>query len=286
MRLLISLLLQDSVCKAGFDPDQLRDETGKWADSGGGAVVATAPPISPAGQAEQQLGTVQMTGGRTLGGGVCQTFLFDLGGSKAVFKPQDGEPKEPLRRNISPGFSTEREVGAWEVAKIVGMEDMVAPVVERTMGDWHGALIGFQEGQVALNLSSDERYDGERNLARAAIFDYVIGNEDRHQGNWLIGKDGGLRLIDHNLAFPDKGQYGVSAAHDLFNRILLKAEWKKITDPKAKNPVDAAKPFVKNRDGILKALRGAGLPESAIQGVAERIDSLKDVRSWKQLYKD
>jgi hypothetical protein len=285
MRLLTSLLLQDSIGKAGFDPDQPRDETGKWTAGGGGAAVATA--TTPARQAERYLRSAEMKAAHVLGGGVCQTFVFELeGGKKAVFKPQNGEPTEPLRRNISPGFSTEREVAAWEVAKIVGMDDLVAPAVERTMGEWHGALVDFQEGEVAFKIDSERKFDGERNLARAAIFDYIIGNEDRHAGNWMVGKDGGLRLIDHNLAFPDKGAYGVSGNHALFNRILIKAEWKKITDPKAKTPVDAATPFLKNKDAILKALKASRLPDAAIAGVAERIDSLKGVKSWSKLYKD
>jgi hypothetical protein len=39
--------------------------------------------------------------------------------------------------------------------------------------------------------------------ARMGIFDAVIGNMDRHAGNFLVGTDGKLVAIDHGLAFGD-----------------------------------------------------------------------------------
>ncbi len=39
----------------------------------------------------------------------------------------------------------------------------------------------------------------------AAAFDFLIGNTDRHDGNWMIKADGKMMLIDHGLTFPNTG---------------------------------------------------------------------------------
>ena len=154
-------------------------------------------------------------------------------GKKAVFKPHDGEGNTARHRegSISPGFQTEREVGAWEVAKVVGMDDMVAPTRDMTLKDvpqvtrqadpkdptfgektiggpgtrTRGAVMEWQPGEQASKIRGAAKFDGDDNAGRAAAFDYVIGNTDRHGGNWNVDKDEKMHLIDHGLAFPDKG---------------------------------------------------------------------------------
>lgn len=47
-------------------------------------------------------------------------------------------------------------------------------------------------------------------LADLQVFDYVIGNGDRHNGNWMVGPKGEVMAIDHSLAFYEQpGRVGV-----------------------------------------------------------------------------
>ncbi|MDE2101639.1 MAG: hypothetical protein KGL39_30615 [Patescibacteria group bacterium] len=87
------------------------------------------------------------------------------------------------------------EVVAYNVAKVVGMDDLVPPTVERTVKGKAGSLQQFQEG--ATHGTSSNYTD----MARAAAFDMFIGNLDRHGGNYMIGANGKLRLIDNGFAY-------------------------------------------------------------------------------------
>lgn len=51
---------------------------------------------------------------------------------------------------------------------------------------------------------------------RMAILDHVIGNLDRHNGNWMLTEDGHSLPIDHGLSFPmqNSGQGGSNFVFD------------------------------------------------------------------------
>jgi len=132
-----------------------------------------------------------------LGGGVSQTRKVTLeDGTVGCFKWGGGLP--------------EAEVAAWEVAKQVGMEDMVPPAVIREMdmapphGRQRGSFAEWMDGTTAERISEPGAQWGndEHDVMRAAMFDFVIGNCDRHEGNWVVD-DGKIRLIDHNLALSN-----------------------------------------------------------------------------------
>jgi hypothetical protein len=172
--------LSGKKARHAFDPNQERDDSGRWTDGGGSDERANS---------EKRLASSPVKERRDLGGGVSETEIVTLGdGTRAVFKPAEGEPENELRDDIEPGQQTEREVAAWEVAKIVGMDDLVAPTIEREIDGKRGALIAWQEGDLAFNLNTEDSFDGSEDLARAAIFDFVIGNSDRHARNWLVEK--------------------------------------------------------------------------------------------------
>ena len=204
-------------------------------------------------------------------------------GTRAVFKPQGGNGSSIARGNITPGKDTEREIGAWEVAKRVGLQDMVPPVVEKVVDGKRGALLAYKNGKAAHCLDGDAQYDGKENLARAAVFDYVIGNEDRHEGNWLVedadkGADNAkLHLIDHSLSFPE-GPLG-AFNHRMVNHAV--AEFAPFGQS-TKQPSDYAKPYIEARTSILGALKGLGLPKNAVAGVDNRIGRLATAK-WGDL---
>ena len=221
-----------------------------------------------------------------LGGGVSVTYKVKLeDGTKGNFKPAAGERN--MRDGIRSGQQTEREAGAWDVAKIVGMDDMVAPAVERectvpefqgfrhlAAGTYRGVLCRWQEGTVGSEIYGDDakKYDGEVDIQRAAMFDFVIGNTDRHHGNWVIGgstRDGKMLLIDHGLAFSERG---TSGNNDLLERVGLDHQLA---------PIERfAKPYIENKSKIIEALRKRGLPQAAIDRVASRIDRIAGRVRW------
>ncbi len=89
------------------------------------------------------------------------------------------------------------------------------------------------------------------------LFDSVIGNPDRHAGNWVVTPQGHLASIDHNLAFAtcDRHHFGADVPHAL--------------DDEEKGILDK---FVKSRDRITKQLQRAGLPNPEIEWVWKRVD--------------
>jgi hypothetical protein len=171
-----------------------------------------------------------------------------------------------------------REVGAWAVAKVVDMKDLVAPTIKRTIDGKTGTMSEFQEGKVAHCLGKADRYDGTRDLARAAVFDYITGNEDRHTGNWLM-KAGRFRLIDHGLCFPDKDDYGEVGSNILRQaRTVFSGEHEE-----GKSLLRSqAELYAQKKDKILSVLGKAGLPKRSLSGVAKRIDQLAK-SGWEDL---
>ena len=235
--------------------------------------------ISSAREGERELREAKVLSMKPLGGGINDTKLVTLeGGIKAVFKTEN-KAIGTVRDEIRTGKDAEREVAAWQVAKLAGLEDICPPVVIRTIDGNRGSLMKFWDGKVAGALGRPEAWDGEKDLHRAAMFDYVIGNEDRHMGNWLVG-NGKLQLIDHGLAFPDRGEFDYAGRHS-----NIKIMREVVFRDSAISVKEIGKSFVDNKDKILDALKEVGLPQAAIDGVGSRIDRIKRKDSWKGLFR-
>jgi hypothetical protein len=207
------------------------------------------------------------------GGGVSVVEKVTLeNGTVAAFKPASGEPPVVMRGNITPGKATEREIAAWKVADLVGMSDMVAPTIGRTVNGERGSLQEWQKGVPAANAMNYSQYDGDVGASRAAAFDYVIGNTDRHSGNWLVegeGVNAKLHLIDHGLSFPES------------SRISGNEYFTKHAESLRTVPSNYAAPYVRERANIVAELRNLGLGERVIEGVNTRISRLAMAHSWE-----
>lgn len=206
---------------ANYDPSQPRDERGRWsADGGGGNAVAgqtlpsskkaEAVPSSrelppPATDVESRLRSGTPISKKALGGGANSSYIMEMdNGEKAVWKPRDGE-RTDLRDSIPEYTQYKREAAAYAVAKAIGMEDLIPPTTIREIDGKVGSMQEFTEGVVAKEVPAKICFDGDTDLKRAAVFDYLVGNSDRHRGNWLVDLKRGdkLRLIDHGLILPN-----------------------------------------------------------------------------------
>lgn len=64
---------------------------------------------------------------------------------------------------------------------------------------------GMSHSPEDLRILKSAYEDGS--LPRLAIMDHVLGQVDRMPDNWMIGRDGKVKLIDHGLTFEDGGSY-------------------------------------------------------------------------------
>ncbi|MFZ9887443.1 MAG: hypothetical protein ACO3JL_08060 [Myxococcota bacterium] len=147
---------------------------------------------------------------RTLGGGINGSFVLELSnGAKGVWKPSAAEHMKQMRDCIEGDHQARREAAAYLVDVWLGHLAQVPPTVYREVEGEAGALMAFVEGRPAGSerhapnrpprRSDGPEFDDYRHIA---IFDHVIGNLDRHSGNWLVKDDGSLVPIDHGIAFP------------------------------------------------------------------------------------
>jgi hypothetical protein len=127
---------------------------------------------------------------------------------RAFFKP--GGPIEsaawkPLRPGIRGGFyeSYKAEIAAYELDKLLGL-GMVPPYVERRIDGDLGALSLWVENVTAWKIAEPVRGSDpdawNREISRMKLFDRLIGNIDRNQGNLLFDSEFHLILIDHSRA--------------------------------------------------------------------------------------
>ena len=118
-------------------------------------------------------------------------------GARAAFKPRG------VQRRARWGYiPTERahlaEVGAYVVSSLTGL-GVVPPTalarIQTGADEWpYGSLQVWVDGD-HLDL------DGLASASIAAL-DYLIGNTDRHRGNWLVDRAGQAWALDHAASFP------------------------------------------------------------------------------------
>jgi hypothetical protein len=227
-------------------------------------------------QAEYNLFHMAIVKKDELGGGVTPSYKVKLeDGSVAVMKYPYNGVFGPARDNIPLKGEPEREAGAWQVAKVVGMQDLVPPTVVREVDGKAASLQLWTGGRQAE--AAGNPFDGMQDRARVAAFDYVIGNEDRHKGNWLVDNEGKIHLIDHGLSFP-QGQWNAKFNSKFVRRMAEQEDISEQYKPKVQGQV-----FSENQEKIVSALKGVGLGQDEIRGVKERIANMAAAKEWDDL---
>lgn len=253
---------------------------------------STAPiaPSDPRAVLENLFATGDITNVQPLGGGISGTFTAEIGGVKVVLKPESGNTRQ-VRSSIPQGTEPQREVLAYDVERAFAREypnwkfDMPVLVMRdlpkgtlklQTTNNVYGktAIMEFKgDAKIAFDNPRGAQAAAQEEKNTFTIFDSVIGNTDRHAGNYMVHKDGHLIPIDHGLAFAEAADYGNTA----FMNVRLKltadeiAALRKIrADPELQAKIAALSPkaeaaFYVRLDRIIasgETLSGADLADS------------------------
>lgn len=135
-----------------------------------------------------------------------------------VTKPQRAtlEPGGPARRfawkQLTPGYSKgymesyKAEIAAYRFDRMLDLH-MVPPIVERQIAGKTGAAVLWIEDTMGWSVKSPPQGPEPKwsiQLTRMKMFDQLIANIDRNQGNLIYDDDWHLFLIDHSRAFTDR----------------------------------------------------------------------------------
>lgn len=130
--------------------------------------------------------------------GTTEAYLLEFNsGMKAVFKPDQK------------AWTSHGELAAYKISEFLGLH-AVPPTVIREVNGRVGSLQYFIETNIDLKKTSSgfERIS-QRQWSDANVFHYIIGQWDRHAGNFLIDKQDNLILIDNaDMMMSVKWQYG------------------------------------------------------------------------------
>jgi len=164
-------------------------------------------PYKPAVSPTTPLEIGDLKDSKPLGGGVNVTNIVGIEHEgkrfKAIFKPVDGESWIQRATISNKKFTlAERENLAYEIDNKLGI-GMTPPTVMRDFGKGRGSAQRWiddaseESGWYGRKLSPEENF-------KINLFDYIIGNTDRHSGNYLrLKASGNPVLIDHGYSFPD-----------------------------------------------------------------------------------
>lgn len=150
-------------------------------------------------------------------------------GVTGIWKPDAMETRDRVRPQVPPGRQSERERAAYLVDRRLGHLARVPPCVQRKLEGKPGVLTLL----VPETRSARKWPDRQALLASlpsadrraVALFDHVVGNLDRHGGNWLLDPQGRVVPIDHGLCFPiASGRQGTTVNFDFSEPVRLTLE--------------------------------------------------------------
>jgi hypothetical protein len=247
--------------------------------------VETPPDPETVARTPEELGSIEsaLSNEKIVDGDICPDkhnsnevwFVKLENGQQGVFKPGDKEFQNG-RKDIPNNTLGIREVAAYEVAKVIGLDDLVPVTVMHTAHN-SGQIGSMQEfcpdAEVARKLEGEAPYDGKRDGARAVVFDFIMGNTDRHSKNWMIDKTGKIRLIDNGYCLPERhGLQTVSFMSQRQNQ--LAAHYSRLSLDEAKAEWKDKLPEVES------VLKKAGISDAAIAKMKERYDIIMGYKDW------
>lgn len=230
---------------------------------------------------EQKIRDPQATevGKRRIRGGTNANYLVTLSsGASVIWTPKAGEQESGvLRRHIPKGTQSKREEAAYVVDRRLGHLARVPVAVSGTLEGREGSLkLLVSQAQDAKQTDSEngEKPISHSDYRRIALFDHVIGNLDRHSGNYLLDDQGRPVPIDHGLAFPVKnGGQGFSNFHFSASFPLNEKEKSQLRD------------FLSQRESVSAELDNLLEPD-ALGAMFERVERMLELgwvsHEWRE----
>jgi hypothetical protein len=155
---------------------------------------------------------------------------------------------KPLAPSVRNGYreSYKAEIAAYLLDRLLDLH-MVPPVVEREVNGTTGAAVYWIEQTKPWD--KDHPPQGpepgwSRQVSTMKLFDQLIANSDRNQGNLLYDADWHLFLIDHSRAFMPITSIKVSSAPTR----VARDTWQRIEGLTAERIAEAVGPWLSGRE--------------------------------------
>lgn len=196
-------------------------------------------------------------------------------GSSGLFKYKNGE--STLLANsydIERGTFWKREIVAYKISKILNIDNVPVTtpfVYNKDIGSnqkWEDGSMGYDVN--LSELENDETYS--RQIRNIAMLDYMIANQDRNNGNYLVDQQSKkIWAIDNSLAFPTTKKFGVNQQAFIYQMNNKKLDEKELGKLKA---------FRENKEDITKML-SKYLGNKEIKGIFSRVDRLLETQKYR-----
>lgn len=221
------------------------------------------------GELEEKMRDPQATevGKQRIRGGTNANYLVTLSnGVSVIWTPRAGEQEAGvLREQIPKGSQSKREEAAYLVDRRLGHLARVPVAVSGTLEGREGSLkLLVSQAQDAKQQDQTESI-APADYRRLALFDHVVGNLDRHSGNFLLDDQGRPIPIDHGLSFPVKnGDQGFSNFHFSATFPLNETEKTRL------------KEFLCQKESVETELQGL-LEKEAVGAMFERVERMLEL---------
>lgn len=201
---------------------------------------------------------------RALGGGANTSIILQIkDDGKGVLKPHSGENTRLRSYNLRGPYYV-REAACWVLANHLNMTDIVPQTYMRKDPEKGvSSMMEFvEDGYLPDRSPTGDFGNNPKDVLRAALFDYLTENMDRHRYNWMVKGSGKIQLIDNGLSFGNTVHHW---------------DWRQNDEMvfKEKNSLvgsDLINLALGTKENIMKDLKDIGLDEAAINHYKQRVD--------------
>ncbi len=167
------------------------------------------------GQQEEFLKTAKVLSAREAAKGVTLTRRATLSDGKIThdasiqtIDEKRNEFETPRGREINFRDTYKFNMAGYRLGRLLGLGGMIPPSVERRFSGrpaaftwWIDDVIGDEQNRLSKKITAPDSDDWARQVHIKLVFDQLIYNTDRNQGNTLYDKNWRMWLIDHTRAF-------------------------------------------------------------------------------------